>query len=256
MREQKIRLLIVDQNPADVAFIIQTIRPYQERFVWEHVTTLAKAKHRLREGFIDLMLLDPVLTGHDNTTSLAPLLSYALDVPTIVLSRVDNEALGMDAIRQGAQDFLWKRQLAPELLIRCMFFALERHQQRYRRFRLAAQDDLTGNARRPHWDPRKREFRVGLHLVKQFRQPSPNQERILAVFQEDGWPVKIDDPLLPEEEIDPKERLRATIRSLNSHQHRKLIRFSADGTGRAVIWELLSVPAQTQESSLRAVLQA
>ena len=75
--------------------------------------------------------------------------------------------------------------------------------------------------------------------MKQYRVPSPGQEAILELFQEDGWPPVVADPLAPLPDQDPKERLRHTIRALNANQKEQLIRFHGDGTGQGVIWELI-----------------
>jgi hypothetical protein len=89
----------------------------------------------------------------------------------------------------------------------------------------------------PRWDVQLRELRVGGALVKQFAQPAPKQESILAAFEEEGWPPHIDDPLPPGRGRDPKQSLHTTIQNLNRHQRRRLIRFSGDGNGRGVRWK-------------------
>jgi hypothetical protein len=90
----------------------------------------------------------------------------------------------------------------------------------------------------PTWDGERQELRVGGHLVKRFKLPSPNQEMILSSFQEENWPVRIDDPLPPVADILPKRRLHDTIKSLNRSQKCRLIRFLGDGSGEGVRWEL------------------
>jgi hypothetical protein len=89
----------------------------------------------------------------------------------------------------------------------------------------------------PVWDEQRRELRVGDKVVKRFATPAPNQELILATFQEDGWPVRIDDPLPPLADQEPKRRLHDTINSLNRHQQKHLIRFIGDGSGEGIRWE-------------------
>ena len=91
----------------------------------------------------------------------------------------------------------------------------------------------------PHWNPATRVLRVGGRVVKQFRVPSSTQETILEAFQEEGWPPCLDDPLPPVPDGSPKDRLRDTIRHLNSNQKNRLIRFRGDGTGRGIRWELI-----------------
>jgi hypothetical protein len=90
---------------------------------------------------------------------------------------------------------------------------------------------------RPNWDRDRRELRLGGELVKVFKLPSPMQEAILAAFEEEGWPPRIDDPLPVHPELMPKRRLHDTVKSLNRNQKNSLIRFMGDGTGEGIRWE-------------------
>ncbi|MDY0166304.1 MAG: hypothetical protein RBS80_07155 [Thermoguttaceae bacterium] len=92
---------------------------------------------------------------------------------------------------------------------------------------------------RPIWDRQRRELRVAGVMVKQFKVPAANQEAILAAFDEEGWPVRVDDPLPPHPEQDPKRRLHDTINSLNRNQKHRLLRFMGDGSGEGVRWSLV-----------------
>ena len=92
---------------------------------------------------------------------------------------------------------------------------------------------------KPRWDGERHELWVGDQLVKQFKGQAKNQETILAVFEEEGWPPRIDDPLSLAEEIDPKRRLHDTIKCLNRKQRYQLIHFRGEG----IIWECASEPA-------------
>ena len=92
----------------------------------------------------------------------------------------------------------------------------------------------------PDWDFERRELLFQGKLIKRFRWPAPNQETILSVFSEEGWPVKITDPLPQSSDVDPKRRLGDTIKCLNRNQACSLIRFRGDGTGEGIIWQDLS----------------
>ena len=92
----------------------------------------------------------------------------------------------------------------------------------------------------PHWDQQCRVLRVGRYVVKQYKRPSPNQELVLAAFEEEDWPQRIYDPLPPQGEQEPKCRLHDTIKWLNRNQEHCLIRFLGDGTGQGVRWQLVS----------------
>lgn len=95
--------------------------------------------------------------------------------------------------------------------------------------------------RKPTWFGDRRELCFGTVVVKRFRRPAPNQETILAVFQEEGWPVRIDDPLTKRGERDSAQCLHDTINHLNRNQAIPLVRFFGDGTGKGVRWELRPV---------------
>ena len=93
----------------------------------------------------------------------------------------------------------------------------------------------------PTWDDQRHELRLGDVLVKRFKWRASNQEAILAAFHEEGWPARIDDPLSPVPETDPKRRLSDTIKCLNRKQQNPVIRFSGDGTGEGVLWDRIEL---------------
>jgi hypothetical protein len=102
----------------------------------------------------------------------------------------------------------------------------------------------------PLWDQERHTLYVGDQIVKQFREPSPNQESVLAAFHQEDWAHRIDDPLPPSQDQDSKYRLHHTIQRLNNHQQRPLIRFRGDGTGQGVFWELTENILVTHSSSV------
>lgn len=92
----------------------------------------------------------------------------------------------------------------------------------------------------PHWDSDRQELRLGDTIIKRFKVPARNQETVLTVFQEEGWPVRIDDPLPQVSDMNPKRRLHDTINALNRHQKQHLIQFRGDGQGEGVLWEIVA----------------
>ena len=81
-------------------------------------------------------------------------------------------------------------------------------------------------------DPRHGQYR--------FCSVTQGDDRPLAVFEEEQWPSRIDDPLPQQNGQDPKRRLHDTINSLNRKQKNGLIRFSGDGRGAGVRWKLVA----------------
>ena len=98
-------------------------------------------------------------------------------------------------------------------------------------------DAIPEQIARPTWDAGRHQLRVGEIIVKEYKLPSPNQETILAAFEEEEWPPSVDDPLPVHPDLDPRRRLHDTIKSLNRNQRCFLIRFMGDGSGEGVRWE-------------------
>lgn len=90
---------------------------------------------------------------------------------------------------------------------------------------------------RPSWDVQRKELSLQGKLVKEYKVPSPNQVTILSAFEEDGWPLRIDDPLPRVAGMCPKRRLHDAIINLNRNQKQASLRFMGDGTGEGVRWE-------------------
>jgi hypothetical protein len=91
---------------------------------------------------------------------------------------------------------------------------------------------------RPRWDKIARELWLGDTLVKKFLRPAPLQELILAVFEEEGWPERIDDPLPGPFDGDRRDRLHKALQKLNRNQQVPLLEFHRDGTGEKIVWRL------------------
>ncbi len=83
---------------------------------------------------------------------------------------------------------------------------------------------------RPEWDKEKRELRLGGKVLKQYKRKAENQTRILASFEELGWPQSIDSPFNEKE----FKRRDDAIRELNKIEG---IRFFGDGTGEHIRWK-------------------
>jgi hypothetical protein len=88
----------------------------------------------------------------------------------------------------------------------------------------------------PIWDGGPHQLWYRGRLVKWYRAPAVSQEAILAAFQEEGWPLRIIDPLRQIHGLDPRERLHEGVKGLNRGQVERLLVFRRDGTGEGVTW--------------------
>ena len=98
---------------------------------------------------------------------------------------------------------------------------------------------VLAGAAHPVWNADIRELSFGKHVVKRYHTPAACQELVLTAFQEEGWPARIDDPLPPGSNGNPKRRLHGVINCLNRAHRIRAIRFHGDGTGTAVLWKPL-----------------
>jgi hypothetical protein len=62
---------------------------------------------------------------------------------------------------------------------------------------IEVEDGQAHGSLKPTWDWDRQELRLGNTVVKRFKVPAVNQQLVLSAFEEEGWPVRIDDPLPP-----------------------------------------------------------
>jgi hypothetical protein len=98
-------------------------------------------------------------------------------------------------------------------------------------------DSLSENdstAALPQWDHDRQELRLGSTVLRQFKLPSADEERILAAFEERGWPHRIASPLPAE---GTNGRLAECVAALNWRLRRPLLHFDLSEQDREVTWE-------------------
>ena len=88
-----------------------------------------------------------------------------------------------------------------------------------------------GAGPRPRWDGENFRLKMGEQVARTLKPSATNCIAILAEFEEEGWPERINDPLPLGR--DP-ERLSNTLRTLNKGAVG--IRFSAGGDGESITW--------------------
>ncbi|MGK7888326.1 MAG: PAS domain-containing protein, partial [Leptolyngbyaceae cyanobacterium] len=137
-----INVLLVEDSTAEARFLQETLkRTSLNRFHVVHVKRLAEAiaaaqleesttvllsGQSLPEQGFDLILLDLTLPDSAGLSSLERLIEAAPTLPIVVLTNTNDNELAIAAVRQGAQDYLMKRQVTQDLLVRSIRYAIER----------------------------------------------------------------------------------------------------------------------------------
>lgn len=140
-----IKILLVEDNDVDAHLTQDILAEWSiEQFDITHVTRLSEAfTHLARERF-DAVLLDLSLPDGYGLSTLRQMQAANPTIPIIVLSGVSDQALALQAVQNGAQDYLVKGQGQPELLARSIRYAIERKRAEERLTYLAQYDQLTG----------------------------------------------------------------------------------------------------------------
>ena len=94
----------------------------------ERVPRLGDATDCLQRQDWDVALLDLTLPDSAGLDSLDVLVRTAPSLPVVVLTNTNDENLALEAVRRGAQDYLMKRQVNQDLLVRSLRYAIERKQ--------------------------------------------------------------------------------------------------------------------------------
>ena len=123
----RVRVLLVEDNIGDADLAQEYLsQAYQTGFEVLSATCLAAALELLERERIDVILLDLGLPDSSGLETLSRILEVAPTGAIVVLTGLDDHRAGLDTIRMGAQDYLPKGQLTPDLLIRTVLYSAER----------------------------------------------------------------------------------------------------------------------------------
>ena len=77
---------------------------------------------------VDVIMLDLSLPDSCGLASLDALIDKVPGRPIVVLTNTNDDDLAVEAVRRGAQDYLFKRQVNSDVLVRSLRYAIERQQ--------------------------------------------------------------------------------------------------------------------------------
>ena len=101
-----------------------------------HETRLEAALDRIESDRPDAVLLDLHHYEQQGLDLLTTLLARKRAPPVVVLTGLENRELGIEAVRHGAEEYLAREEITPELLVRSVYHAVERaaHKRELRRY--------------------------------------------------------------------------------------------------------------------------
>ena len=130
MNKNTIRILLVDDNPGDIRLVelILTDGDQYAQFFVDKAKSLSETIKLLANNDYDAILLDLKLPDSSGIETVKSVNKISSDTPVIVLTGLNDEQMGLLAIKNGATDYIVKGPLLAELLIRTILYALARKQ--------------------------------------------------------------------------------------------------------------------------------
>lgn len=120
-------ILIIEDNPGDARLLSAILggSPFINYNI-EIRFDLYSGLRTLSEKKFDVILLDPGLPDSNGLETLQKIREINPDIPIIILTVDSNEQFAVDAIKNGAQDFIFKGELKYSILEKSIKFAIER----------------------------------------------------------------------------------------------------------------------------------
>ncbi|MEV8509956.1 fused response regulator/phosphatase [Actinoplanes sp. NPDC051475] len=124
MAPERLRILLVEDDEGDAFLVRELLAEAGASFDLHIATTLREARGMMHG--VQCVLLDLGLPDAEGIDGLRKLLGVAGGAAVCVLTGRSDEHLGVQAVAEGAQDYLVKGQVDGVLLVRALRYAVER----------------------------------------------------------------------------------------------------------------------------------
>lgn len=124
--DQRLSVLLVEDDRADAVLVEELIADTAADIGLVWAPTMADAERELAAARPDCVLLDLNLPDAAGIAALDRIAAFDSTVPVIVLTGLNDEPFGVSAVASGAQDYLVKGRVEPEMLRRAVLYAIER----------------------------------------------------------------------------------------------------------------------------------
>jgi signal transduction histidine kinase len=109
--ERLLRLLIVEDSPADLNLAIMTLEEAGLQITYDNVDTIADCQQCLEQQSYDALLSDYRLPGFDAYVVLELLQQSKQDIPLILMTGTLGEEAAVECIKAGMTDYVLKERL-------------------------------------------------------------------------------------------------------------------------------------------------
>ncbi|OPX28388.1 MAG: hypothetical protein B1H08_05975 [Candidatus Omnitrophica bacterium 4484_171] len=127
MENKPIKVLLIEDDSAVAQLIKEMLDKHSKgslNVYWED--NLRKGMDYLKKNNSSVVLLDLSLPDSKGLNTLSAVHREAPYIPIVILTGLDDTALAVRSLQHGAQDYLIKSEVTPNLLIRAIQYAIER----------------------------------------------------------------------------------------------------------------------------------
>jgi diguanylate cyclase (GGDEF)-like protein/PAS domain S-box-containing protein len=128
MADQPIKVLLIEDNPADARLVERYLGDQQDGSIFEleWIDRAIEGSERLHKGGHDVVLLDLSLPDSHGYETFERMVAVAGATPIVVMTGEDDDRQALRAVREGAQDYLVKDRVDADILVRSIRYAVER----------------------------------------------------------------------------------------------------------------------------------
>ncbi len=125
----QIRALLIEDDPDDILLLKDSLVEIGlGKIKLDYVDRLSKGLIQLGSQVYDVILLDLNLPDSRGLDTLNTTIKRYPRIPVVVLSGLADDAITVEAVRRGAQDYLVKGDISGPLVMRVVRYAIERKQ--------------------------------------------------------------------------------------------------------------------------------
>ncbi|MBI3714250.1 MAG: response regulator [Burkholderiales bacterium] len=124
-----LKILVVEDDAGDVLLLKEALKHAYSDFEFWHVRTVTEAYDFLQKNRPDVVILDLSLPDGVGVEVVHKMHACAMQIPIVVLTGRDDEAMALICLNAGAQDFLSKSSLKSVALRRSIAYALSRQRE-------------------------------------------------------------------------------------------------------------------------------
>jgi serine phosphatase RsbU (regulator of sigma subunit) len=123
---RRLSLLLIEDDRADAVLVEELIADSSADIRVEWAPSMARAEQFLAHERPDCVLLDLHLPDALEFDGISRIAQWDGTLPVVVLTGLNDEQFGVSAVAGGAQDYLIKGRVEPDMLRRSLLYAIER----------------------------------------------------------------------------------------------------------------------------------